>query len=33
MAARVAEEVGGLDAYAAERRHQATWICDHLGLE
>jgi hypothetical protein len=33
MAARVAEEVGGLEANRAERRHQATWICERLGLQ
>jgi len=30
MAARIAEERGGLDAYRAERERQAAWLADRL---
>lgn len=32
VAARVAEKISGADAYHAERRHQADWLADRLGL-
>jgi hypothetical protein len=32
MAARIAEEISGRDAYHAERRRQAGWLVDRLGL-
>jgi len=32
IAARVAEETGGVDAYMAERDRQAAWLTENLGL-
>jgi hypothetical protein len=32
VAARNAEKISGADAYHAERRHQADWLADRLGL-
>lgn len=32
VAARIAEKISGADAYHAERRHQADWLTDRLGL-
>ena len=32
IAARIAEEISGADAYHAERRRQAKWLVDRLGL-
>ena len=32
VAARIAEEIAGADAYHAERRRQAEWLVDRLGL-
>jgi sirohydrochlorin ferrochelatase len=32
VAARIAEKISGPDAYHAERRHQADWLADRLGL-
>ena len=32
VAARIAEKISGADAYHAERRHQADWLADRLGL-
>jgi hypothetical protein len=32
VAARIAEQMGGPDAYRAERRRQADWLADRLGL-
>ena len=32
IAARIAEEISGRDAYHAERRRQAGWLVDRLGL-
>jgi hypothetical protein len=32
VAARIAEEISGPDAYRAERRRQADWLADRLGL-
>jgi hypothetical protein len=32
VAARIAEVISGADAYHAERRHQADWLADRLGL-
>ena len=32
IAARIAEEISGRDAYHAERRRQAEWLVDRLGL-
>jgi hypothetical protein len=32
VAARIAEEASGRDAYAAERRRQADWLAERLGL-
>jgi len=32
IAARIAEETGGIDAYRAERRRQADWLRERLGL-
>jgi hypothetical protein len=32
VAARIAEEISGPDAYRAERRRQADWLDDRLGL-
>ncbi len=33
MAARIAEELDGPEAYAAERARQTAWLVDELGLE
>ncbi len=33
VAARIAEEVGGPEAYGAERAAQAAWLVERLGLE
>lgn len=33
MAARIAQERGGADAYRAERERQATWLAERLGLD
>jgi hypothetical protein len=33
MAARIAEELGGGDAYAAERLRQSAWLVERLGLD
>jgi hypothetical protein len=32
IAARIAEELGGVDAYRAERARQSAWLVDRLGL-
>ena len=32
MAARIAEQTGGVDAYAAERARQSAWLVEQLGL-
>jgi hypothetical protein len=32
IAARIAEEISGADAYHAERRRQAAWLAERLGL-
>jgi len=32
VAARIAEKISGTDAYYAERRHQADWLAERLGL-
>jgi hypothetical protein len=32
MAARIAEEISGPEAYRAERRRQAEWLAERLGL-
>ena len=32
VAARIAEEISGREAYAAERRRQAEWLTERLGL-
>ena len=32
VAARIAEKISGVDAYHAERRHQADWLAERLGL-
>ena len=32
IAARIAEEIGGLDAYLDERTRQSDWLVDRLGL-
>jgi len=32
VAARIAQEVGGADAYLAERRHQSEWLVEQLAL-
>jgi hypothetical protein len=32
VAARIAEEISGIDAYHGERRHQAEWLVERLGL-
>ena len=32
VAARIAESISGADAYHAERRHQADWLAERLGL-
>jgi hypothetical protein len=33
MAARIAEKLGGLDAYVEERMRQSAWLADRLGLD
>lgn len=33
VAARIAEELGGLDAYVEERRRQTAWLVERLGLD
>ena len=33
MAARIAEQLGGLDAYVEERRRQSAWLVERLNLE
>jgi hypothetical protein len=33
VAARIAEELGGLDAYMEERMRQSAWLADRLGLD
>lgn len=33
VAARIAEELGGVDAYHAERARQSEWLAERLGLE
>jgi hypothetical protein len=33
VAARIAEEIGGSEAYHAERARQAGWLAERLGLE
>lgn len=33
MAARMAEQLGGVGAYMEERMRQSAWLADHLGLE
>jgi hypothetical protein len=33
MAARIAEEIGGVDAYVEERMRQSAWLADRLGLD
>ena len=32
VAARIAEEISGADAYHAERRRQAEWLAARIGL-
>lgn len=32
VAARIAEKISGAEAYHAERRHQADWLAERLGL-
>ena len=32
IAARIAEQSGGVEAYYAERKHQADWLAERLGL-
>jgi hypothetical protein len=32
IAARIAEELGGSEAHADERRRQSAWLVEHLGL-
>lgn len=32
MAARIAEQLGGVDAYVEERRRQSAWLAQRLGL-
>jgi hypothetical protein len=32
IAARIAEEIAGLDAYLDERARQTDWLVEHLGL-
>jgi hypothetical protein len=32
IAARIAEETGGVDAYRAERRRQSDWLRERLSL-
>lgn len=33
MAARIAEQVGGADAYVDERMHQSAWLVEQLGID
>jgi hypothetical protein len=33
MAARIAEQLGGVDAYAVERARQSAWLVEQLGLD
>jgi hypothetical protein len=33
VAARIAEELGGSEAYLAERRRQSAWLVERLGLD
>lgn len=33
VAARIAEELGGLEAYLQERRRQSDWLVEHLALD
>jgi hypothetical protein len=33
VAARIAEEISGLDGYHAERARQTAWLVDRLSLE
>jgi hypothetical protein len=33
MAARIAEELGGIDGYLEERMRQSAWLADRLGLD
>jgi hypothetical protein len=33
VAARIAEEISGIEAYHAERARQTEWLVEHLGLE
>src|SRR5262245_3298756 len=33
IAARIAEELGGVDAYLDERRRQSEWLVEHLTLD
>ncbi len=33
IAARIAEELGGLEAYLLERRRQSDWLVEHLALD
>jgi hypothetical protein len=33
VAARIAEEISGIEGYHAERRRQSEWLADRLGLE
>jgi hypothetical protein len=33
MAARIAEQLGGVDGYVEERMRQSAWLADRLGLE
>jgi hypothetical protein len=33
MAARIAEELGGVDGYVEERMRQSAWLADRLGLD
>jgi hypothetical protein len=33
VAARIAEEISGIEGYHAERRRQSDWLAERLGLE
>jgi hypothetical protein len=33
IAARMAEQISGVEAYVDERRHESAWLADRLGLE
>jgi hypothetical protein len=33
IAARMAEAIGGVDAYVLERARQSAWLVDRLGLD